>query len=68
MYCVRKIMVDENDSLFGYCYDICTKARKLYNAARVAELKSILDGGVDNDGDRLTVSQRKNIQHRVDRI
>ena len=33
MYCMRKIRVNENDSLFRYCTDICTKARKLYNAA-----------------------------------
>ena len=33
MYCVRKVRVKENDSLFGYCSDICTKARKLYNEA-----------------------------------
>lgn len=33
MYTVRKIRIKENDSLYGYCMDICGRTKRLYNTA-----------------------------------
>lgn len=33
MYCARKILIDSKNSFYGYCKDVCSKSKNLYNTA-----------------------------------